>query len=517
MNLFLKTTVIAVSSCVLLSSCSTKLEPLSDVEVQEFIKKDAEVIIKDRIKVERPISLYDAMAMVLFNNLDYKVQIIEQAVAQGQFEVAKLEMYPKLRANAGASHRSPGRASSSESVITGRQSLEPSTSEDADKTYGDLTFSWSIIDFGVSYYQAKQEANKVLIAKELRRRAFHSILTRVREAYWKAAASQKLKEKVDNIIVHVKSALRQSEKVSEQKLKPPLESLRFQRSLIDILRDMKGVKDDLEKAEIDLYQLLNLPVNKEYDLYYKGLEFNKHPHINVDNDTLVQAALLKRPELREEIYRSKISYSETKKALLRLLPGIELKVTESYDSNSFLVDQIWRNASSQITSNLMDVFNYKTRMNAAEIQEELSLKKRMALQLAIMSQVNLALKDYSNAKEKLEQAQKVSEIDEKIRQLVDISARNEAEIELERIKASASAVSTKLQEFQAYANYQNSYGRLISSIGYDIIDIDAKYDDIYMLSDHFKSEFASLDAYDIKTVMANVDNSEIDKILSKIY
>ncbi len=499
---------IAVFSMLLLSSCATKLEPLTEDEIKNVVAEDSKFIKEKRVGVDKPITIYDAMAMALVNNLDYRVQLLEQAVAQGQFDVAKFNMYPKITANAGASHRADVRASNSESIATGLQSLENSTSEDRDRTYGDLSFSWNVVDFGVSYYQAKQEANKVLIAKELRRKALQGLLVRVREAYWKAAASQALKERVDDIIVQVKSALRQAEKVEEQKLRPPLESLRFQRSLMDILKEMKGVKDDLEKAEIELYQLLNLPMDAEYKLSYDDLDFNNIPTINVSKEELLEMSLLKRPELREEIYKYRISYAETKKALLRLLPGLDLRVSENYDSNSFLVDQFWHNVSTQVTSNLVDVATYKTRMNAAEVQEDLSIQKRMALQLAILSQVHMAYKDYSNSIEVLDQARKVSGIDEEISSLVDISARNEVEIELERIKSSASAVSTKLQEFQAYASSQNAFGRLLFSIGYDVVDIDGEYHNIYLLSDQFKDEFASLESKTLTIVLNNIENGK---------
>lgn len=50
-------------------------------------------------------------------------------------------------------------ASSSRSVLTGRQSLEPSTSQDRRRATADLTASWNVLDFGVSYYQAQQQAD----------------------------------------------------------------------------------------------------------------------------------------------------------------------------------------------------------------------------------------------------------------------------------------------------------------------------------------------------------------------
>lgn len=505
---------------LLATACSVKLDPLTERQVQTIIHEDAKAIGKERIEINKPITIYDAMALAFANNLDYRVPLLEQAVAHEQFDVSKFDMFPRLRASVNATHRNPERASRSESIATRTQSLEPSTSEDRDRLAGDLTFSWNVIDFGVSYYQAKQEANKVLIAKELRRKAFQALLVRVRESYWKAAASQKLKQEVEGIIEKVNIAIANSETVEKQKLRPLLEVLRFRRSLIDILREMKAVKEDLEKAEVDLYMLLNLPIDKEYQLSYQDLSFDNAPVLDLKPEALAQTALIRRPELREEIYRSRISADETMKAMLRLLPGVELRASEYYDSNSYLVDQFWHQLGTHVTSNLMDIIHYEKRMKAVEIQEDLSRQKRMALQIAILSQVHLAAKDYKNAIEKLEQAQKISHIDGEINKLVDISARNEAEMELERIKASASAISTKLQEFQAYANFQNAFGRLLQSTGYDVVNIDMEQSDIDALSQEFRSSFSALEDNRFTGVLMKINDQQVtqkkwDEIITK--
>ena len=41
-----------------------------------------------------------------------------------------------------------------------------------------------------------------------------------------------------------------------------------------------------------------------------------------------------RPELREQDYQARISAAETRKAMLRLLPGLEFSAGGHYDSNS---------------------------------------------------------------------------------------------------------------------------------------------------------------------------------------
>ena len=63
--------------------------------------------------------------------------------------------------------------------------------------------------------------------------------------------------------------------------------------------------------------------------------------VKVDLALLEQEALSNRPELREQDYQTRITATETRKAMLRLLPGLEFSVGGHYDSNSFLVEQGW--------------------------------------------------------------------------------------------------------------------------------------------------------------------------------
>ena len=46
--------------------------------------------------------------------------------------------------------------------------------------------SWNLLDFGVSYYRARQQADQVLIAEERKRKVVQNILADTRNAYWRA-------------------------------------------------------------------------------------------------------------------------------------------------------------------------------------------------------------------------------------------------------------------------------------------------------------------------------------------
>lgn len=89
---------------------------------------------------------------------------------------------PGLVAGAGYTGRGRVTASSSRSIRTQSQSLEPSTSQDRDPLTADPNLAWNVFDFGVSHGNAHQNAARTLIAQERRRKVIHSIIQDVRAA-----------------------------------------------------------------------------------------------------------------------------------------------------------------------------------------------------------------------------------------------------------------------------------------------------------------------------------------------
>ncbi len=128
---------------------------------------------------------------------------MEQALSQQQLELARYDMLPQIAMSAGYVGRSNTSASSSRSVETGRQSLEPSTSLDQNRDVADLTMVWNVLDFGVSYVSAKQRADQRWIADERKRKVVHTVIQDVRSAYWRAVAAERLLGRIDSLIDRV--------------------------------------------------------------------------------------------------------------------------------------------------------------------------------------------------------------------------------------------------------------------------------------------------------------------------
>ena len=196
--------------------------------------------------------------------------------------------------------------------------------------------SWNVLDFGVSYYQAHQQADRTLIAGERRRRVVHSVAQQVRSAYWQAVSGERIQAAITPVLEEARRALADARAVEQQRLRPPLEVLRYQKAVIEIMRQLEAVEQDLAIAKAQLRALMNLQPGTPFTLALPQGFHRDVPPIKLALEDMELVALTNRPELREEQYQQRISSAEVRKAILRLLPGVTFTGGGSYDSNSYV-------------------------------------------------------------------------------------------------------------------------------------------------------------------------------------
>jgi len=229
----LKLTLAAVAVAAL-SACSTiQPDPLSRQSLGEATKADAQAMRKDVTPISGPLSLEEAMARALKFNLDRRAKMMEEAIAFNQLDVAKYDMLPKLLATAGYSWRNNDKISLSRSAADGTLSPSQFISTDREHTMHGLEFSWSLLDLSLGYYGSKQQADRVLIAVEKRRKAMHQLLLDTRTAFWRATAAQKLRDNVRQTVAMAEDALKDARSAEGQRLRNPIDSLRYQRQLLE--------------------------------------------------------------------------------------------------------------------------------------------------------------------------------------------------------------------------------------------------------------------------------------------
>ena len=99
MKLFKAT--ILMSLVLLAGACSQTPEPLIKEQVQLSSQEDYEYLKETSKAAPLEIDLYQAIAIAIKNNRDLRLNLMDSALSQGQIDVVKFDMLPKLSVNAG--------------------------------------------------------------------------------------------------------------------------------------------------------------------------------------------------------------------------------------------------------------------------------------------------------------------------------------------------------------------------------------------------------------------------------
>lgn len=457
----------SVSMVALLAACAMTPEPFTPEQLTQAAQTDREDMFKGGEPLAGKLTVSDAIARALKYNLDRRAKIMEEGLALNQTKVDRWDLLPKLAANAGFTSRSEPNATVSRDLKNQTTGTNPTYSTDRDNYTADLGLSWNVLDFGLSYFTAKQNADKALIATERKRKTVHNLVQEVRFAFWRTAAHQELKGEVDKAVAEAKVALDRARTVERENLRAPAEALRYQKSLLETLRQLTAIQQELSTAEIELAALINAPpgtalaVEVPADL--------KVPAWEVGLDRMEELAFLGNADLREQNYLARIAVNDTRKAITRLFPGITLSASRQYDHNSFLMDNHWYEAGAKLSWNLMNLISAPDTLAYADTNEEVAKAKRLALRMAVLAQVHVSERQYRNAVNQFEQSDALWKVDKRLFELSDARSANDAQGMLERVAGRASSIASALRRFQTYAQVEQAYAKMQASMGQDLM------------------------------------------------
>ena len=416
--------------------------------------------------VQGPLTLEEAIARGLKYNLDRRAKQLEQEIASGQFDSALQDMLPKLRAQADRSLRSNDR-------LTKNSNGTPTNiSSDRNHTVQELGASWSLLDFGVGYYSAKQAREKIQIANERRRKLIHTLIQDIRSAYWRAACAQAMRESLRKTIAEAEAALEDSRKIESERVRAPTESLAYQKQLLESLRTLEMIDQELAPAQVELAALINTPTGQALSL--QAVWPSATATLDTPIETLETLALEGNADLRESLYQGRIARDETRKVLGRLFPNLSFNITSKYDTDSYQVHQNWNEAGLQLSFNLMNLFTGPSQMRLAEAGVLLADQRRMVMQMAVITQVHLGRLNWLNAQKQAQRAEQIWSVDDRLAALA--SAREKALMRgrLDTVNAQASALLSQFRRYQAAAQVQVAESRLRAVLGleFDAADVD---------------------------------------------
>lgn len=471
-----------------LGGCAITPEPLSDADRQERIRQDMDALFKDVEPVSGPLNLHEAQARALKYNSDARLKLMEEALANAQLDLSHYELLPRLTVSAGYHSRSNDALYSSVSMVNGQ--LTPanppvySGAQERNRNTANAVLAWNVLDFGVSYVRAQQQATQTLMANERKRKVVQNIMQDVRHAYWRAYGAQIVLPKLDALLVQVNDALKRSRSMEEQRLVPPIDALSYQRGLIDLYQQIMRHRLELVSAKTELAALINVKPGTPLVLTGDAsMENIPGADLLKDMDALDQAALANRPELREEDYRKRISVLEARKALFSLLPGIEFNLSANYDSNRYLLNNSWSETGALISFNLLRAFSYPAMKQAQEAQAKLDDARRVALSMAVLAQVRIAGERYRESVTDYQINKQAAEVDARIEKHVVSGVKANSETDMTLLRAKVKAALSEMQRYVSYAGVQMAYARVANSIGVDMLPESPKVSDIKSFSE----------------------------------
>ncbi len=140
-----------ITVSILLSACSAfEPKPYTEEEMRQRVIEDQARMYKEQEPVGGPITFYEASARALKYNLDYRLKLLESALASDLRDVTSHEMLPRVVASAGYAGRNNDSGGTSIGIEDRQVSLRPSTSEERYRQLYSLGLSWSLLDFGVA-------------------------------------------------------------------------------------------------------------------------------------------------------------------------------------------------------------------------------------------------------------------------------------------------------------------------------------------------------------------------------
>jgi outer membrane protein TolC len=452
------------AALLLLSGCAVIPVPLEKEALKSIVQQDRASSVKDMPTVAAPITLSEAIARALKYNLDHRAKLWEQALAVGQLDAGRFDMLPKMMANLGYDTRD--KTANTWRAVNDQPSAIPSDVS-ADKTHGtsDLGLSWNVLDFGLSYYGAHQNADRVLIAQERRRKALHTLIQNVRTSFWRAASAEKLAGEVRDTIALAEKAFADSRKLSESRGKAPADALRYQRNLLESLRTLESLERELAAAKIELASLLNLAPGTDFKLAEPVGVLANPGAISLGIDRMEEMALEQNPDLRENAYNARIAATETRKALLRLFPNLSFNYAAKHDNNSFLVNQSWNEAGARISWNVLSLLSGPSQMDAAETAVKVAEAKRMTVQMAVLTQVHLASRQYATAVKVFERSDAIWKVDNELLDFAKSGVAAQTKGEQEMISARTSSILSLVRRYQSLAQVHEAASKLEATLG----------------------------------------------------
>lgn len=457
----------------LISSCSIAPKAVDNEAQLNNTYKGLHNVLDMQQPVGEKVNMSEAIARTLKYNLDHKLQQAQLMIESGNLKAAYMEMLPSLDLNVGYSFRNNDLIQNlvqNGAVVPGSESFTPR--ELLTQSYG---LSWSVLDLGLSYTRAQQQANRVMIAEEERRKITHNLMQEVISSYWKAWTAQQMLGDVTRIKEKAELALQRSKEAHDKQASTPQIELGYQQTLIKAIRKINSLKSQVLDAKQNLARLMNARPNSKFELTSPNDNLMKLPDIQPQFEKMDTIALVSRPELRQASYQAEIAKKGIQASIMNMLPGIDFNFGYNVTNNAFMKNQYWWGGNVGASLNLIQAFlTAPYSINLANKQHSFEQLKQIAATITVLTQVRIAYSAYllwqEDANYAAEEASASMALFENAENLEKANQGNE-QITITR---GVEAISSQFDQYITMSRAHEALSKLYQSIGMDILPPDVR-------------------------------------------
>ena len=456
------------AALLFLSGCKTEEDYKK--ERIEKAQEQFETLKKKELPADKVLSLHDCIKLAMEHNMDIKVQNMEKDAAKNLLWAEILGMLPDLSVTDNFTTRFNQPGSRSKAVDQDGDTYDYSTSQDKSINNLSVDLAFSLLDFGLAFFNSQQGHDRVLLKQRQIERLRQNLTLDVVRAYFKVAAAQRAVDLTNNLLLQCRKRSAVIERLQKQKRITPFRAFEEINRLLTMEKRLSNYTRVYENACVELRALLG--VYPSVNIIVDDTILDKDPEMELPEiELLEQMAILKRPELFEIDIQRHLNILECRKTLLMMLPNVQFYMDLVNNSNSFLYHQTWWELAIRAAYNALKTPQHLARYMAYSDQADIEKMRSFAQAITVMSQVRIAKADIAASRQKYElnrrENRNFSEHLQKEQAKKPVIG-TVSELELDHLRMAVA--ETEIERLLALGSCHIAYYRLLNAVGVENLD-----------------------------------------------
>jgi len=328
-----------------------------------------------------------------------------------------------------------------------------------------IRFVWSLLDFGMSFLQARQAENQMHILGVQMQRARQNLALSVTQSYLQAVIAEKALVDAQYLMQRSQDRLASLQKHIKNKTVSEMEGLEREKTLVQMQIKLRGFERQAKNARSELGRRMGLAPGTSFKFASFKVPANLPESMNVDLPAFEAEALASRPELLEEDLRERISADEARASLLKMFPNVNITGSRDFDNNKYILNEHWYEAAVQSAWSLFSLPQRLKERQAARKRVELIKQRRMVMAIAILTQLRLAVVDYQDAVGNIKLVKNLSSVQDRLLAAAKKHGKEGAAGEDLLLEKESEALFGHIRYLTAYADMVIAAQRIQNTLG----------------------------------------------------